>query len=268
MYRKYIITLVAITLVLICTSPVLAITYGEPDGNGHPYVGLALFYDESGNYLWRCSGTLLSSTVFLTAGHCTQGTASATVLFDSDLTKLQYPYLDCSPYSCVEGTPHTHPNYDDYATFPNTSDVGVVILDRQVIINKYGTLPKLGILDELATRRGHHDLIIRSVGYGMQSVKPISESNQIRYTSTSMLINLRSHLTDGYNLQTSNNPGQGHGTGGSCFGDSGGPIFYPQGSNVVVAVVSFGLNNNCKGADFGYRTDITNAQDFINMFLP
>lgn len=130
-------------------------------------------------------------------------------------------------------------------------------------------LPVLGLLDDLATRRGLQDRIFRTVGYGLQSVKPSLQADRVRYTSTSMLVNLRSALTDGYNLHTSNNPGKGYGTsGGSCFGDSGGPIFYPEDSNVVVAVVSFGMNWNCKGADWGYRTDIPDAQDFINLFLP
>ena len=47
-----------------------AITNGVPDGNAHPYVGVA----SSGD--WFCSGTLLSPTVFLTAGHCTDAFAS------------------------------------------------------------------------------------------------------------------------------------------------------------------------------------------------
>jgi len=123
------------------------------------------------------------------------------------------------------------------------------------------------VLDDLATRRGKQKRIIRTVGYGWQMIKPKPHHELVRYTSTSMLVNLRSHLTDGYNIHTSNNRGKGQGTGGSCFGDSGGPIFYLEDSNMVVGVVSFGLNGNCKGADFAYRTDIGEAQDFINGFL-
>jgi len=245
-----------------------AITYGEPDGNGHPYVGFVTFYDASGTYMWRCSGTLVSPTVLLTAGHCTFGTTSAKVWFDADLNDLERPYPDCGGHTCYTGTPHPHPGYDDFATFPNTSDVGVVVLDTPVEMGTYGELPELGVLDDLATRRGHQDLIIRSVGYGLQCVKPVNQADKVRYTSTSMIVNVGSHVTDGYNLHTSNNPGNGHGTsGGSCSGDSGGPLFYPEDSNVVVAVVSFGMNANCKGADFSYRVDIANSQDFIEEYL-
>src|SRR6188472_1613600 len=49
-----------------------AITGGEPDGNRHPNVGLILFYDQDGRF--RCSATLVTPTVLLTAGHCTDGT--------------------------------------------------------------------------------------------------------------------------------------------------------------------------------------------------
>lgn len=44
-------------------------------------------------------------------------------------------------------------------------------------------------------------------------------------------------------------------------------MFRNDDSNVVVAVTSFGLNQNCKGANFAYRTDIANSQEFIKSFL-
>ena len=42
---------------------------------------------------------------------------------------------------------------------------------------------------------------------------------------------------------------------------------YTTGSNVMVAVVSFGMNWNCKGEDWSFRADIATTQDFINSFL-
>jgi secreted trypsin-like serine protease len=262
--KSLIVVTVVLAIALGSVGIAYAITYGEPDGDGHPYVGMVAFYDEDGEYLWRCSGTLLSPTILLTAGHCTFGTTSAKVRFDSEITDLDYPFADGVP-----GTPYPHPQYDDYWTeFPKTYDVGVVVLEDPVDMDTCGELPELGVLDDLDTQRGHQDLVLRTVGYGLQSVKPDYQADRTRYTSTSLLVNLRSNLTKGYNLHTSNNPGKGHGTsGGSCFGDSGGPIFYPEGSNVVVGIVSFGMNWNCKGGDWAFRTDIETTQDFVNGFL-
>jgi hypothetical protein len=267
--KRLVVSLVMMALLLVVAIPASAVTYGEPDEDGHPYVGLALFFDQAGEYMWRCSGTLLSPTVFMTAGHCTVDTTSAKVMFDADLNELEYPYPDCASYICYEGSTQSHPNYDDaWPEFPKTYDVGVVVLQTPVYMGTYGQLPELGALDDLDTQRGHQDLVLRTVGYGLQSVKPEEQADKIRYTSTSLLINLRSHLTDGNNLHTSNNPGKGHGTsGGSCFGDSGGPVFYPEDSDTVVGIVSFGMNWNCKGGDWAFRTDTETTQDFVLSYL-
>src|SRR5215218_488616 len=129
--------------VLVCSGIALAITDGQPDNNDHPYVGLAAFYDEAGKPVWRCSGTLLSSTVFLTAGHCTDGAASAQVWFDETVTLASgYPFS-----GGYTGTPYTHPSFG--AAFPNTSDVGVVVLKKKVRLGS-GAVPALGTLDGLA----------------------------------------------------------------------------------------------------------------------
>jgi V8-like Glu-specific endopeptidase len=74
-----------------------AITDGELDGEGHPYVGLMVAQDADGIPLWRCSGTLLSKTVFLTAGHCTEAPAThVEIWFDagveSGIPDNGYPY--------------------------------------------------------------------------------------------------------------------------------------------------------------------------------
>src|SRR3990172_6582514 len=61
----------ALVLVLSTIGVASAITNGQPDGNNHPYVGLVVLIDEDGVPLWRCSGSLISSSRFLLAGHCT-----------------------------------------------------------------------------------------------------------------------------------------------------------------------------------------------------
>src|SRR5215218_1267599 len=77
MIKKVLAVAAAVLATLALTaSPAAAITDGELDGNRHPYVGLMVAQDAGGNPLWRCSGTLLSSTLFLTAGHCTESPAA------------------------------------------------------------------------------------------------------------------------------------------------------------------------------------------------
>ena len=69
--RRLGISLLALVAVLtVVYSPAKAVTNGKPDGNGHPAVVLLLM-EVGGEPAFRCSGTLLSATVLLTAGHCT-----------------------------------------------------------------------------------------------------------------------------------------------------------------------------------------------------
>jgi S1-C subfamily serine protease len=96
-------------------------------------------------------------------------------------------------------------------------------------------------------------------------VKPVLSQLRTRLKAWVQLVNLRSALTDGFNIQTTNSPGQGHGSGGTCFGDSGGSIFNADGE--IVAVNSFVLNENCAGASFGYRVDTPAVQAWILSFL-
>ena len=77
----------------------------------------------------------------------------------------------------------------------------------------------------------------------------------------SVLVNLNSALNDGYNLQLQ---GHGDGLGGTCNGDSGGPVFLGSStSNLIVSVTSFGLDSLCRGTDFSYRVDTQAVQDWI-----
>ena len=275
MRRQLVAVAAALGLLLTIVTPVGAITNGTPDNGAHPYVGLIGFYDASGAWLWRCSGTLIAPTVVLTAGHCTgidpttgEVPARAQVWFDEHIAAPPTP-PDPNAYPVgggVWGTPHPNPLWTGYLTIPDTHDVGVVVLDEAAPgITEFGALPEPGVLDTLATRRGPDYPSFTVVGYGLQQVKPVQLSDRSRLVGTVSLVNLRSHLTDGYNVEFSNNAG--HWTGGTCFGDSGGPAFLGT-SNVVVAVTSFGMNGNCAGVGFNYRVDIAESIGFIDEWLP
>lgn len=94
----------------------------------------------------------------------------------------------------------------------------------------------------------------RRAANGLSKSNPVKvESFRERLMASARLTNLTNALTGGFNLQTN---GNGEGRGGTCSGDSGGPVFYGDTtSNVIVAVTSFGLNAYCRGVDFAYRTD-------------
>ncbi len=260
-------TLVVVALLALAVVPVLAINFGELDGNAHPHVGLLIF-DVDGVPSWRCSGTLLSPTVMLTAGHCTFGATSGRVWFDADVQAGRpangYPFGGGSSveFSAI----YSHPEYIDAAFYLH--DAGVVILSEPVYVSTYGTLADIGLLDTLSTRRGLQDQSFTVVGYGLQSVVPNLQSDLVRYKGTVKLISVNgtAGIPAGTSASFTNNPGKGNGQGGTCFGDSGGPIFHGD-TNVIAAVTSYGLNANCAGSGGGYRVDTATDQAWINSFL-
>ena len=266
MRKKLVFAVFSVLVILaVAVSPVAAVTDGELDGNGHPYVGLMVAQDADGNPLWRCSGTLLSATVFLTAGHCTEAPAAhAEIWFDADVESgipaNGYPFT-----GDVGGTTYTHPQYDPDAFF--LFDLGVVVLDEPVVMDEYGALPGLNQLDALKTRRGLKDVSFTAVGYGLQESFPDAaswkEHNQrVRMVAHPQLLQINTGFTGDGSLLLSNNT---H-TAGTCFGDSGGPNFIGN-SNVVAGVTSFGLNSTCAGTGGVYRVDRADDLDWLATFF-
>jgi secreted trypsin-like serine protease len=278
------VTLIVVLLLGITATAAYAITGNWVEDNEHPYVGLVVFYDAGGEFIRRCSGSLITPTKFLTAGHCTdtaEGAVSARVYFQQNAGANFDPATGIDPVSgypeyCARGTlgkvcatSHKIFNYGfaNFAGFPNTHDVGVVILDQRTRMPEYGLLPKPGELDSLSTARGTEESIFTVSGYGLtyrtndKDALP-NISYRIRLMALSTLVNLGSAIMDGYNLQTQ---GNGDGRGGTCSGDSGGPVFLGgTSSNPIVGVTSFGMNSLCRGTDFAYRIDRAEVLDWIN----
>jgi Trypsin len=77
---RRILALFALVLAVLAigTAPAGAITGNFSDDNIHTYVALIAFYDKNDVFTHRCSGSLITPSVFLTAGHCTDATTGAT----------------------------------------------------------------------------------------------------------------------------------------------------------------------------------------------
>jgi hypothetical protein len=289
--------------------PVWAITNGQPDAGEHPYVGQVLFYVPDAvdsrfttpGAWFSCSGTLLTPTIVLTAGHCafaigddgapttasggdggndvwmnfseapdyTGFPASADYIPNNNQQRYvdRAAWLNAHP-AWIRATAHPHPEYEDAVFFLH--DLGVLVLDEAVTPSggefSRGQLAPLNYLDQfLASPKNTQRFT--PVGYGLTKVLPIGvEGGDTREKASVLLLDLRGvfGIPPGTSVKFSANNGKKH-QGGTCFGDSGGPVFDGV-TNVIVAVTSFGVSPNCTGTDGGYRVDQQDDLDFLATF--
>ncbi len=308
--------LAALALLVVTVSPAAAITGGpktgdQSDNGEHPQVGQLLFYvpdepssiyDDPGGW-FSCTGTLVSSTVIVTAGHCTfavgDGGVSTTTpgnrhtaangngsggndmwfstvedgsqwdgfpaTYDEDgnlnYATQQARYearADWADQHWMRGRSYPHPLFDDRAFYLH--DAGVVVLDQPVTGVAYASIPARDYLERYAGRRNAHTF--EAVGYGLEKVLPFADfGGDTRLKTDVKLVNLVGNPKDTY-IKLSNNAR----TGGTCYGDSGGPTFDTTHSLLVVAVTSFGQSPNCTGIGGAYRLDQPDDLAFLAGF--
>ncbi len=283
--RRSLLALISAGLLAISiVAPATAITGNYVEDFDHPFVGLIAFYSDAkgtdAGFIHRCTGSLINdgtpadgSRMFLTAGHCTDDGSGVTVAVSARVWFRQdagtrydgnRDPLTGYPDKCINDrnfpdaqeqcvTAHEMYNYgfNNFAGFPNTRDAGVVILDKPVILPEYGTIAPD------ATITSPKNVVLTVSGYGITDGHAASDptvSFRERLMATTTLITTNDTWTDGYNLKTQPNGGS---RGGTCSGDSGGPVFYPADTNQIVAVTSFGRTspNACQGGDYSYRVD-------------
>jgi secreted trypsin-like serine protease len=252
----------ALTFIGLSAGPAGAITFGEPDGGAHPYVGsvVGTVEVEPGvfeSYQW-CTGTLVGPTVFVTASHCYDGYTDTV-----DFTVTFAEVIDADADGLVDGgvvlhagVPHIHPRYGSGGA-NNTYDVAVFELDEP-LPGPYAELPAAGLLDGRDAKRATYT----TVGYGTvrddktRGQHALELGTQRLQTTQTVNSVTKSWITFSMNPST--------GDGGTCYGDSGGPHLYGD-TDIVVSVTVTG-DAWCRATDKTYRLDTADALDFIGDF--
>jgi secreted trypsin-like serine protease len=239
------------TLVLVPAAG--AITYGVPDGNGHPEVGALLAQQAFSDGTWEeCSGTLIAPRVFLTAAHCDEGVSRVAVTFDSSYV--------ASSGTTYWGTWHADPDYNQTQSDPQ--DLAVVVLDKAVKGITPAKLPAAGSLSSLSGSQR-----FTSVGYGAYEVTNGPGGHRYLYNDVRMVATGTLNSINPAWLRISMNPSTGN--GGTCYGDSGGPNFLGSGASEtnIVAGTTITGDTPCRSTNVDYRLDTASARAFLALYV-
>lgn len=267
----------ALALTGLAASSAGASTGGAVDENLHPDVALVSFYGAEGRF--RCSATLISPTVLLTAAHCTSAAVGKVlVTFDPDVadrSPVPFPAaadpavgytpedLDHAGYRW--GTAHTDPQFSRFTDKDSWNDVGVIELSQAMTGIAPAVLADRGYLDGFAQPTLNHT-IFTAVGYGSEVRKPDDgpqKPQPMDYPMVRRYVDMPGQKLTEQILQTNGNPNDNRGTGGTCFGDSGGPVFL---NGLLVAVTSYLYTDNCRYLGGYQRVDIAAVQDWLAGF--
>lgn len=241
-----------------------AIVYGEPD-NGHPYVGAFVVTatdPETGESVllpW-CTGTLIDPGVVLSASHCFVGLEelgvtdvhfTLDVIIDANRDGLVDPTVSLMPGEAV-----THELFGT-SGFNNPYDIAVFLLDTPVTSVTPAALPTAGLLDQRSVR----DETFVTVGYGA-----VREARQQAHQALQpgwRRMKAEQELLSVTKAWANFSMNQATGSGGTCYGDSGGPHLL---GDVVVSITVTG-DRWCKSLDQTYRVDTPWAREFLSRFV-
>lgn len=259
MTRRHLLLVFLVAMLLAAVPLAQAITFGQPDGNAHPNVGAMIVQEPDGVKYLYCSGTLIAPDVFLTAAHCTAAAAAygaaphdAYVTFD--------PVWDENA-TLYRGTYYLNPDYGH--DMHNLNDVAVIVLDDPVQGIVPASLPPAGLLSDMKRAGELKGQQFVAVGYGTLRDDKTGGPHALgdygeRYFAEQTFLALKP-----YWLQISMNPSTG--SGGTCYGDSGGPHFLGD-SDMVVSLTVTG-DAWCRATDVTYRLDTDSARAYLAQFV-
>ncbi|KAF2415462.1 hypothetical protein B2K11_19940 [Microbacterium sp. B35-30] len=263
--RRLFITIIALALVCASAVPASAITFGDPDGELHPNVGVVVIDRNAASPGpdITCSGTLISANVFLTVAHCVDVLervgqpywVSFATMYDEDAS---------APTGLITGTAIKHPLWGSGGQ-ADTHDIAVILLDSSPGITP-AELPTAGLLDELKASGQLRSQTFTTVGYGSVRTDKTGGPNTnegrdgVRRYALQSFQSLRPNA-----LELSQNPSTGD--GGICAGDSGGPHFLGGVDSNLVVSTTVRTDRWCRATNQTYRLDTQSARDFLASFV-
>lgn len=260
---------------------------GDDAGGGYPWMaGLHAFYpDEVPDPLYAlfpfCGGSLIAPGWVVTAAHClSDGTTAQEVL-----VRIDQPDI-CDTPNCPDGS-EIPPNYDamtlliheNYTDVSSGSDIALVQLSGKVSIDtvSIADATTMAELNALISNNG----AVAVIGWGVYDGAGFDVSDDIQPENLQFVVldYLRRTLIPGAKpanvvgaWEPSPSPITQPNGADTCFGDSGGPLFVPQGSvdfaqsaddPVLVGLTSYGSGDCDSRDDPGVYTQVSAYTDWI-----
>ena len=262
---KRMIWITALSL-LFWASTAHSVTNGSSDNNRHPNVGtIVAEYKTPGVKDSACSGTLISPTVFLTAGHCIFALQN---LFGVTQVWVTFDPVFCSDTpNLYSGTMHLNPLYPGRGA-SDPEDLGVIVLDAPIVGITPAALPSLGLLNRMFSDGSLTSTLFTIVGYGSTDTvfgggrpDPTVGEGTRRYATEGFqalnpdLLRLNQNAIFGY--------------GGSNHGDSGGPNFLGAGARETSIIAAITIAGDTWGIELNvaYRLDTPEARAFLGQYV-
>jgi hypothetical protein len=254
--------------VLLLAAPAGAVIDGTSDTSNHYSNVGVLQLGFEGEWFDFCSGTLVAPDVVLTAAHCTDFLVEeGPDGFGPDDLRISFDPEGDAPYYTVDRIV-VHPdwftagpcfgNSKHACLAPPAEDIALVFLSEEVADVTPAPIAEEGYLDTLDLKSETFTV----VGYGTDafitgsgaSPKAITVFDGIRSYREVTAIAAHDAFPDRF-LKI---------TAGTCFGDSGGPLFH---DGTIVALNTWTFSYRCAGPNLEYRLDSAVAQEFLDQYL-